>query len=70
MIWGNTLFRSLVDAVNGKAIAAKLHSARLHLNASKLEPMLDKQWLTQCLVATREIVSPSMEENKRAEKPL
>ena len=67
MIQENTLFRSLVDAVNRKAIAAKLPSARLHLSASKLESMLVKQCLTQCLVATRDVLSPSIEENRRAE---
>ena len=51
MIQENTQFRSLGDAVNGKAIAAKLPSARLHLSASKLEPVLVKHCLTQCLLA-------------------
>ena len=53
--------------MNQKACAVKLPCARSHSNASKLDAVLAKQCFTQYLVATRDVSSPSNEENKRAD---
>ena len=55
--------RQLVDDVSWKANAVKPPCARSHSNASKLDAVLAKQCFTQCSVATRDVLSPSVVRN-------
>ena len=57
----NNPSRKLEDAVNWKANAVKLLCARSHSNASKLDAVLVKQCFTLCSVATRDVLSSSIQ---------